>query len=99
MKGGSPEAGGLAVIKVMTPPGTTMFWWQYVEAIRFGETDEVIDGLSTAYTFHKATPAIFDTGTSLSGIPYHLAGDIFGRLLQGRRYSKMNGEIYSINCD
>jgi hypothetical protein len=75
MKGGSEDIAWIESEK------NHQSWSTYVEAIRFGETDEVIDGVSTAYTFDVKPPAVFDTGNSLIAIPIDIAGDIMGRLI------------------
>ena len=60
---------------------TSLYWWQYIEAIRFGETEEDFGGVATAFTLTKPLPAIFDTGSAFVSFPRALAVDIIGRMV------------------
>lgn len=49
MKSSSPTVGGMLYIP--TKVSDVMYWWHYTDAIRFGESGEVIDGMHTQYSF------------------------------------------------
>jgi len=95
-KGGNANAAGLVWFDIPTD-SNILFWYVRTTAIRFGDVDEQILGVSQAYSFDKYIAAILDTGTSTTLIPRAIAADFFGRLLQGQRYSQLNG-MYQISC-
>lgn len=72
---------------------TSLYWWQYIDAIRFGETDEVLDGANTAYAFSKPIPGIFDTGSAFVTFPRSVAVDIVGKMISGLRYTLDNDYV------
>ena len=61
-------------------------------------TDEVVNGVSTAYSFEALIDCDLDTGSSLTLIPKTIAPDFFGRLLVGQQYVTTKNGRYQLSC-
>src|SRR5687768_9165753 len=83
---------------------TNIVWMHYVEAIRVGTSERFANYADAQYKFATKQSAIFDTGTSLSYVPYckcsnlspncvsiAIAADFIGKILRGKKSTNYYG--------